>query len=271
MTRFNKSNFIAILLLISSSLLAQEVDLFNEKSTAEFAQYLFQSNQYKFAAEEYGRLSFMFPTREDYQLGLLKSYRFANDFSGGIKAFEYLNTPTLEVKKEFARLNILSDNKANINTLINGLDEESDFRNNLDLTLRLISISDHLPTLEGIRVEKLDQGLLNLYNETSKLKHKSPFLAGTMSMLIPGTGKVYSGRWKDGLISLIFVGTSAFQAYRGFEKKGVESVYGWIMGGFSLGFYLGNIYGSSKAAKLYNSGQRSIYVEKVTHYYIDNF
>jgi hypothetical protein len=271
MTLYRKINFTAILLLFCLNLLAQNVDMFDEQSTSEFAQYLFQSNQYKFAAEEYERLIFMSPSKEDYQLGLLKSYRYANDFPRGIIAFQHMTAPTLNVQKEYARLNILDGNKTNIHSLIENLDAESDFRNNLDITLRMISASERQPTLEGIRIEKVDAGLLNLYYEASKLRHKSLFLAGTMSAIIPGTGKVYSGRWKDGLMSLIFVGTTAFQAYRGFEKKGVKSAYGWIMGGFSLGFYLGNIYGSTKSAKIYNTNQRSVYVEKVAHYYIDNF
>ncbi len=266
-----RNNIAIALVLFCATVSAQESDLFNEKNTAEFAQYLFQSNQYKFAAEEYERLSFMFPSREDYQLGLLKSCRYANDYTRGIRAFQNLTSPGLDVQKEYARLNILSGDRTNIKSLIGTLDIESGFRNNLDLTQRLISISDRPPTLEGIKIEMVDEGLMNLYYEASKLKHKSPFLAGTMSAFIPGTGKIYSGRWKDGLMSLIFIGTSAFQAYRGFEKKGVQSVYGWIMGGFSLGFYIGNIYGSTKAAKMYNSNQRSMYVEKINHYYIDNF
>jgi hypothetical protein len=84
-------------------------------------------------------------------------------------------------------------------------------------------------------------------------------------------GKVYSGRWKDGLVSLLFVGATGFQAYRGFSQKGSESIYGWIMGSLSVGFYIGNIFGSVKAAKIYNTNQNRIYSEKVTHYYIDHF
>jgi hypothetical protein len=267
-----KNSLTALVLFISFLWLkGQEPNLFNEKNTAEFASYLFQTNQYKFAAEEYGRLIFMFPEEEDYQIGLLKSYRYANDFPKGILAYKNISYPSLNVKKEFIKLSILSGEQTNLTNLLAELDPETDIRNNLDLTLRLINPTGHLPSLEGIRTEIVNPGLLNLYYESSQLKHKSIFLAGTMSAIIPGTGKLYTGRWKDGLMSLVFVGTSAFQAYRGFEKKGVKSVYGWIMGGLTLGFYFGNIYGSSKSAKNYNSNQRLMYVDKVTHYYIDSF
>ena len=103
------------------------------------------------------------------------------------------------------------------------------------------------------------------------MKYKSRFLAGSLSAIIPGMGKVYSGRWKDGIISLLFVAGTGYQAYRAFNDKGIESVYGWIMGSLSLGFYIGNIYGSAKAARLYNTKQDQFYREKVTHYYIDHY
>ena len=155
--------------------------------------------------------------------------------------------------------------------MVAGLKPESNFRNNLDLTLRLISYPDNALNLNGIKTDKVDAGLLNLYYESSDIKHRSPFLAGTFSTLIPGMGKAYSGRWKDGLIALVFIGGTGFQAYRGFDKKGVKSVYGWIMGSLCVGFYMGNIYGSAKAAKVFNTHQHSIYVKKVTDYYIDHF
>ena len=89
-------------------------------------------------------------------------------------------------------------------------------------------------------------------NQTKDIKYKNPMLSSGMSMLVPGLGKVYSGYWKDGLFSLLFTSIAVWQSYRGFNKQGINSVYGWIYGGIALGFYSGNIYGSYKAANKYN-------------------
>ncbi len=271
MTRSRKNNLIIIFSFLYISISAQEINLFDDKNTFEFAKYLFQAGHYNYAAQEYERLFFKFPCNEEYQLGLLKSYRFAGDYSNGISSFQKIASPAPAVQQEYIRLNLLSGNITNLNSYASQLNRESILWNNLDLTLRLISIADNPPGLDGIQIQKVDEGLMKLYYNASDIKHKSPFLAGTMSTFIPGTGKVYSGRWKDGLMSVLFIGATAFQSYRGFDKKGVNSVYGWIMGGLSIGFYLGNIYGSVKAAKLYNSHQHKMYVEEVTHYYIDHF
>lgn len=272
MIRYRKNNLVFFFLLICSTIRAQETDIFSEQNTSDFARFLFMSNQYNYAAEEYERLTFLFPENEEYQIGLLKSYRFARQYDKGILTYQSLVskklTTGIKVQQEYIKLNLLEGNTLNLTNMLGQLDTESSFRNNLDLTIRLISYPEHSLTLEGIDVNLVDAGLLSLYNESASIKHKSPFLAGTFSTLIPGMGKVYSGRWKDGLIAFLFVGATGFQAYRGFDKKGVKSVYGWIMGSISVGFYIGNIYGSVRTAKIYNSNQSSMYVEKVSHYYI---
>ena len=56
-----------------------------------------------------------------------------------------------------------------------------------------------------------------------------------------------------------------------FNEKGIESVYGWIMGTLSVGFYIGNIYGSVKSARLYNNNQNLQYREKVIDHYINHY
>ena len=246
MTRYRRKSSFFIFLLISVNILAQEPDIFSEKNTADFARFLFLSNQYNYAAQEYERLAFMFPENEDYQFGLLQSYRFSGQFQKGIIAYKGLLTrqitPDLKIQQEYIKLNLLEGDNLNLANMLGELDMESSLRNNLDLTLRLISSPDQAPGLNGIVTDRVDLGLMSLYNQYADLKHRSPFLAASFSTLIPGMGKVYSGRWKDGLIAFLFISATSFQAYRGFEKKGAKSAYGWIMGGISAGFYIGNIY-----------------------------
>ncbi len=83
-----------------------------------------------------------------------------------------------------------------------------------------------------------------------KLGWKSPWKAAFLSAILPGSGKIYAGRWKEGVYSLFLVGVSGWQAWRKFRqgKKG----WGYFYAGMSLFFYVGNIYGSAVAAKIYN-------------------
>lgn len=72
----------------------------------------------------------------------------------------------------------------------------------------------------------------------------SPWVAAGLSAAVPGLGRVYLGRWQEGLTSLLLVAGPAWFSYGGFERDGVESVRGWLLATTSAVFYLGNVYGS---------------------------
>ena len=94
--------------------------------------------------------------------------------------------------------------------------------------------------------------LFDVAEEGRHLPRKSTFRAGVLSALIPGLGKVYCGRIVDGLFSLAVTGITAWQAQRAIDDHGASSAESWIYGGLSGGLYLGNVYGSAVAARIYN-------------------
>jgi TM2 domain-containing membrane protein YozV len=87
-------------------------------------------------------------------------------------------------------------------------------------------------------------------DESSQLPMKSPLLAGLLSMVIPGLGKVYTGHPTDGLLSLISIATFTYASYDGFSSGGSSSTRGWVFGALASGLYLGNIYGSALSASI---------------------
>jgi hypothetical protein len=80
------------------------------------------------------------------------------------------------------------------------------------------------------------------------LPRKSPWLAAGLSAVVPGLGRVYIGRWPDGLFSFLLVGMVSGFAAHGFYEDGQSSVRGWILGSTAALFYVGNIYGSAVGA-----------------------
>ena len=85
------------------------------------------------------------------------------------------------------------------------------------------------------------------------IRYKSKIAAGMMSAFIPGTGKMYSGRFIDGVHSLLLTGLTVWQAYVSFEDNGTRSAKGWIYGTVSTILYFGNIYGSVANVRIYNN------------------
>ena len=89
------------------------------------------------------------------------------------------------------------------------------------------------------------------------MKKKSPALAGLMSAVIPGTGKIYAGYKGQGLAAMITVGilgVSAAESYfRPFDrsgKKGYKSPEFIAFGSLFTIFYVGNLWGSVLSVKL---------------------
>ena len=93
--------------------------------------------------------------------------------------------------------------------------------------------------------QQQDAELIHRY-ET--LPRKSPWLAGALSAVIPGLGRVYLGRVADGVMSFVLIGVTGCLAAQGFHDEGRDSVRGWILGSVAALLYVGNVYGSAVGA-----------------------
>ncbi|MBU3700236.1 MAG: hypothetical protein FGM33_09575 [Candidatus Kapabacteria bacterium] len=93
-------------------------------------------------------------------------------------------------------------------------------------------------------------GLKVVIDESAALPQKSPFIAGLLSGILPGAGKVYTGHTLDGVLSFLTIAGFGYAAYDGFASDGSSSVRGWIFGSLAGGLYLGNIYGSALSASI---------------------
>lgn len=80
-------------------------------------------------------------------------------------------------------------------------------------------------------------------------RQKSVWLAGGLSMLVPGLGKVYAGRKYEGLSSFLQNGALFGIAFENINRSGLGSARSILFTGIASVFYLGNIYGSIKAVK----------------------
>jgi hypothetical protein len=105
-----------------------------------------------------------------------------------------------------------------------------------------------------------DQRFLSLH---AHLPHPSPWIAGSLSALVPGLGRVYVGRWQDGLMSLALTATPGYFAIGGFERDGLQSVRGWLLGTTAAVFYLANVYGSAVGAGIETRRHEQAWLEEV--------
>jgi hypothetical protein len=237
-------------------------DLYNLEQSEKYADYLFSSRQHILAAEEYERLIYFDENNITFRYRLIKSYRLSGDLISGIdRIYSFygnsLNTMPQSLATEYLKLQVLSDSLTNAEEFIQqnitiSKESKAVFQTCyllLDGKYNEANLYARKAANENIPVPS---SIVLLTERGAQIKFKSPLLAGSFSAIIPGSGKFYTKNWSDGVFSMLFVASNAFQAYRGFHEHGIKSAYGWTFAGLSASFYIGNIFGSVKAAKRYN-------------------
>ncbi len=81
-------------------------------------------------------------------------------------------------------------------------------------------------------------------------RQKSPFLAGMMSSIIPGSGKIYAGKTGEGIAS--FIATTGFGliTWENYRKLGIDHAKTLFFGAVFATNYISNIYGSVISVKI---------------------
>ncbi|AEL25844.1 hypothetical protein [Cyclobacterium marinum] len=271
---------LAVIVLPLFSLSGYSQNLYDFDNSAAFASYLRQTNQFNLAIPEYERLVFMKPGDLTIEKDLLAVYWEAEMWETGINralnlypnentmpselAFEYV--ALLFKNKQFNDAKSFSENNTHLQA------HERYFYSGTSDALRFEWKSAYESySLLGESNFQSAQKYLEISRQALEEKRKSPALAAVMSTIVPGSGKIYTGDWKDGLVALLFVGTTGWQAQRAFQKQGVESVRGWIFASISFGFHIGNIFGSHKSAKLINLKKDEFHQNKIEHLFYSNF
>jgi len=91
---------------------------------------------------------------------------------------------------------------------------------------------------------KQETQLQALKKDLIEHKYKSPFLAGIMSAIIPGSGKIYAGKVGQGLATIMATTIMGIQTYESHRKDGADSPRFIIYASLLSSFYIANVWGS---------------------------
>lgn len=92
--------------------------------------------------------------------------------------------------------------------------------------------------------------LLYVRNELMSRRIKQPWVAGTLSALVPGLGKVYAGNLGEGIAAFLVTGSLMAVTAENWIKEGPTNWKTIAAGLLSAVFYVGNIYGSVATVKV---------------------
>lgn len=270
--------------VLLAALPAQAIDLTPE-SLLGFADHLFGQGDYYRAITEYERLQFLFPASplartarfqvalcylqgEKYPQAIERFRAFVKDLGGdplaeraqfllaeacmrkgdyplAINALEsYLQLFPESPRKDAARL------KLGICYLRRGAWERArdEFRG--------------LPPDSPLAVQA--SGLAEDAEQYPSLPHKSPVLAGTLS-IVPGGGQLYVGRPGDATAALLLNGVFLWGAAQSYHRG--NRVAAGILAFFEAGWYAGNIYSAVNAAHKYNRQAEQRYFKRIESQY----
>ncbi len=232
-----------------------------------FAYSLFSEGDYIRAAGEFQRFRFLFPERRPDRIFLMigMSYQRAGYFDKALEYFRLVSPSDNEAENvsvyETALTFLLMEEYRQALTLI----AAENPRPVSDLYNQEIIFAVSYLFLE--QWEEADNLLTNIETAAGldlrrraeifrDFPRKSPVAAGVLSALVPGLGKMYAERWKDGLFSLAGIGAFAGLSVYNFLTEGVTSVKAWVYTALGGLFHIGNIYGAVTAARDFNSFQR---------------
>lgn len=112
-----------------------------------------------------------------------------------------------------------------------------------DTLRQQFSYSSYALSAEETRFDAYRQGL-------AAQKRRLPAVAGLLSAVVPGLGKVYAGKAKQGIAAFLPVLTLGLLTWEGYRKDGPTSLRFLGFGSLFTVFYIGNIWGSTLAVKV---------------------
>ncbi|MFC1724374.1 hypothetical protein ACFL4T_02015 [candidate division KSB1 bacterium] len=148
--------------------------------------------------------------------------------------------------------------------------------------LRLLSSWNHIRLKQWQYARTTLKNLLELNKQTGKQLYdlyadldknnipvrKKPFISALFSAVIPGLGKVYCGRYSDGIYSFLVNGIFIYAAVNS-HNHGYKTRTAVLTGAASV-FYLGNVYGSYLAANVVNRENEDNFIQHLENKYHHN-
>ena len=251
----------------------EPIEYYTPENIRKFADFLYEQGDYLRAVGEYQRYLFYEPQeREEINYRIAVCYRFGGKSAQAIQNFETLlrtypeGQYTSQIYYQIGATHFLMDRyDQSVRFLSDALPRITDRQQHAEAS-QLIGLSylmqkrwseagEVFRGLQGSEIMRIREkaAVYNIYAENGEqLPRRSPLLAGMLSTIVPGAGRLYTGRLADALNTLFTVGLTGWQAYAGFRRDGLSSVKGWSLGTLCGVFYVGNIYGSVISARVYN-------------------
>lgn len=247
------------IIILSSIILPQQIDFQSPQNIKLFADFLFCDKDYLRAIGEYENY-LRIVGDDSIQFKIAIGYSYMSDFGNAVsklsqikKSSPFYELSKIEMLKSLYLQNIDSAFYLSADLM---LDSESIYSNNAYRlkNTSLLLLQDELPEKESFLIPFHDEEkitLSNFYDLKKNPPYKSEVFSGILSAIIPGSGKIYTKEYGDGITAFLLTGLFAYLGYTNFEHD--HPTRAWIFTAIGAGFYAGNIYGSVASAQIFNA------------------
>ncbi len=264
---------ISVIIILSECLSAQTFDLQSPGNIKKFADHLFCEGDFLRAMDEYEKY-LQYVDDDTIRFKIALSFSGIGEHETAIQKFSLLKyhdyfgyNSALEQLKSLFILKRFNDLRDEFITDFNSQQRISYYNPIKLYYFSFLLTEDTLPAeddfINAFTVnEHVD--IRNFYKRKIQSEYKSPALAGIMAALIPGSGKIYTENYGDGLMAFLSTGVLSYLAYTNFKAK--HNTRAWIFTGLAGLFYAGNVYGSIASAQIFNAGVKFNFENDVNFY-----
>jgi tetratricopeptide (TPR) repeat protein len=222
----------------------------NDKNLFDYATHLYKQGEYFRAITEYNRILYFYPDsnlKNDAKLQIGRAYMAGDSLDDAI---EFWDLQLQEVETDH-------ENFATIKTLLGisllDLDQTTIFSFREKNIEKAVHLFDDLAAMSP--GNRIFSDFTHEWRRSDFSGENSPLLAGSMSVVLPGSGSFYTGRYLEGIYSFFITGLFYLATRDAIANENDE--LGYLFGFLTLGFYGGNIYAAVNGAYKTNDFVRS--------------
>ena len=258
---------------------------FDAEKLLEFADSLFQEEDYPNAIHEYQRYLFLYPNgdRNDLvQFRIAAAHQNTNQLQVAIESYRkliaiYPMSPLTErAKSNVAQCQLLQGKEtAAISSLRQFISDSpnSELAPRAQFIIGMVHMENRdwqSAAQEWKQVSisyaqtpfgSMSDRLSRIVQHGESLPHRSPLTAGLLSSFVPGLGQTYSNRSSDGLRALLAVGAVVGGTIYYVNEERHRIAIPLVAIGFTL--HLRNIYSAVQSAKTFNRQQEITFLNKL--------
>ena len=253
-----KYRILSVFVLLSSVIFSQQIDFKSPQNVKLFADFLFCEKDYLRAIDEYEKYLTLIKN-DTISFKIAYAFMQMGNYENAIEKFSGINSTSVFYEssgmEKLKGYFLIKDSISFYSKAESIIESKSEFSDSaLKLKNTSLLLGENLFSKDELLFPFNDnekKEISDFYDWKKNPPYKSEVLAGILSTIIPGAGKIYTENYSDGITAFILTGLFGYLAYNNFDHN--HDFRAWTFTGLSTLFYAGNIYGSVASAQIFNA------------------